>query len=85
MKKNEIYPSYFKRSDGVLIAIASKDKTFMVYPQGKNNNPGVTLDHYITRKMALRLYGTGERITGEEFKKAYEKIYSAYLTHILAQ
>jgi hypothetical protein len=85
MKKDETYPAFFKRSDGSLTAFSGPDKMYMVSPTGSNTNPGVTLDHFITRKMVLKHYGYGERITAGQFTTLYQKIYTAYLDHIVNQ
>lgn len=68
------------------MAFTGPDKMYIITNGGSNKNPGVCLDHYITRRMVIKYYPgkySGHRITAEQFKAQYEKLYAAYLTRIL--
>lgn len=83
--KDEEFPRYFK--DGSkLLAFVAKDKMFKIEPIGSNKNPGVTIDHYITRSM-VRKHWPGEwykkELTKKEFSELLHKVYGAYINKIV--
>jgi hypothetical protein len=83
MKKNETYPAYFRRKDGQLVAITAPNRMYTIRKEGSNTNPGITLDHFVTRNQVRRYYGIGDEITRGQFIDAYEALYNNYLDQIL--
>lgn len=81
--KDEDFPQYFKQGNQLLAFIA-KDKMYKIEPIGSNKNPGVTIDHYITRNMVLKHYPNhGTAIAPYEFKQILNKLYKAYIDVIV--
>lgn len=81
--KEEDFPRYF-RSGTKLLAFISKDKMYKIEPIGSNKNPGVTIDHYITRNMVIKHWpGKGGELTKLQFKELMNKLFLAYIDKIL--
>lgn len=77
------YPQYFKDSNA-LFAFVAPDKMFIIGPWGSNKNPGVTIDHYVTRNMVLKHWRESRlKITEEEFKRLAEKVFTTYIDKIV--
>lgn len=80
---NSDYPMFFKM-ENKLLAFVAKDVMFKIEPIGSNTNPGVTIDHYVTRKMVLRHFPrNGVQLSREEFEQLFLKLYKAYLHKII--
>lgn len=81
--KQEDYPRYFK-TGRTLLAFTGPDKMFKIEPIGSNKNPGVCIDHYITRNMVLRHfpYSHRDEISASEFSDLYKRLFNAYLEKI---
>lgn len=81
---NEEYPFYF-RSNKTLLAFVAKDKMFKVEAIGSNKNPGVTIDHYITRNMVLKHWpgGSGEAIDERHFEILLQRLFDSYIDKIV--
>jgi hypothetical protein len=81
---NDEYPFYF-RSNKTLLAFVAKDKMFKVEAIGSNKNPGVTIDHYITRNMVLKHWpGTSVgAIDKRQFETLLKKLFDSYIDKIL--
>lgn len=82
---SEHFPRYFK--DGhKLLAFVDKDKMFKIEPIGSNKNPGVTIDHYITRKMVNSHWPSNvwnKELTKGEFESLLDTLFSAYIDKII--
>ncbi len=83
LTQKETYPKYYRR-DGYLIAIKSAKKMYKIEPRGSNKNEGITIDHYITRKMVLKYYGSGQEVSAAVFKDLVVKLYQAYIEKIIS-
>lgn len=80
---NDEYPVYF-REKGKLLAFTAKDRMYKIEPIGSNKNPGVTIDHYITRNMVLKHYPiSSEKVTAEQFKKTLTNLFESYIDRIV--
>ena len=81
----EEFPRYFKDGN-TLLAFVEKDKMFKIEPIGSNSNPGVTIDHYITRSMVRKHWPYEwykKELTKDEFTKLLQKLYGAYIDKIV--
>lgn len=77
------FPKYFKHGNK-LLSFISKDEMYKIEPIGSNNNPGVTIDHYMTRNMVLKHWPfRAQELTSEQFKKLLQKLFSAYIEKIV--
>ena len=83
--KDEEFPVYFILP-GKALAFLSKDKMYKVEPIGSNKNPGVTIDHYITRSMVVKHWPqhNEKRSSPEEFKLVMSKLFTAYINKIVS-
>lgn len=77
----DAYPVYFKHYKGnALYAFVSPSKMYMIHMVGSNSgNEGVTIDYYKTRKMVLKHYANGVKISQHAFTQFAETIFSAYI------
>jgi len=82
MTKTWTYPRYMKCKDG-LKAFIAPDKMFLIRNIGTNMNPGVSIDHYITRRMVLKHATDGDLITKDEFERLYNQLFSLTLKFML--
>jgi len=83
--RDEDFPQYFAES-GKLLAFISRDKMYKIEPIGSNKNPGVTIDHYITRNMVIKhypRYSNRDQLTSIEFKRRLDRLFSAYISKIV--
>lgn len=84
--KPEEFPRYFK--DGsTLLAFVEKDKMFKIEAIGSNKNPGVTIDHYITRAMVRKHWPDrywNKELTKKEFSELLQRLYGAYIDKIVS-
>lgn len=82
--QKEEYPKYFKTPKR-LLAFVAPDRMYKIEAIGSNTNPGVTIDHYITRKMVLSHYprGTGYEVTSSEFEELLKRLFDAYIDKIV--
>lgn len=70
--KQSDFPKYFKDGNK-LLAFVEKDKMFKIEPIGSNKNPGVTIDHYITRT----------ELSKQDFGVLLQKLYGSYINKII--
>lgn len=77
--KNITYPLY-RKTETRLYCFQSPTKMYKIEAIGTNMNPGMAIDHYITRNMVLKhLRWGGTDITEQEFITLYQKLFSAIL------
>lgn len=83
--KEHEFPRYFNLK-GKLLAFISKDKMYKIEPIGSNMNPGVTIDHYITRAMVLKHWPTHqfEEISQQQFRDLLTRLFTGYINKITA-
>jgi hypothetical protein len=81
--KQSDFPKYFKDGNK-LLAFVEKDKMFKIEPIGSNKNPGVTIDHYITRKMVLKHYPyRATELSKQQFADLLHRLYGSYINKII--
>ncbi len=81
--KQSDFPKYFKQGSK-LLAFVEKDKMFKIEPIGSNKNPGVTIDHYITRNMVIKHYPgrSATELSKHQFVELLNKLYESYIDKI---
>jgi 23S rRNA G2069 N7-methylase RlmK/C1962 C5-methylase RlmI len=85
MSRKVNYPLYKWDPEKGLFAFTSAKTMYRILNRGSNTNPGVTIDHYITRRMVLNhLEDSGHEITREKYIELYTKIFNSYLEKITA-
>ena len=82
--KQSDFPKYFQEGTK-LLAFVEKDKMFKIEPIGSNKNPGVTIDHYITRNMVLKHFPgkTAKELSKQQFADLLRKLYGSYIDKII--
>lgn len=81
------YPHYAKGAhSSTLYAFISKSEMYKIEPIGSNvGNDGITIDHYITRKMVLKHERNAEMgITKELFIHLAGNLFTAIINKITA-
>lgn len=77
------YPLYFM-SGKLLLAFVAPDKMYKIEPIGTNKNEGVAIDHYKTRKMVLKHWGSAtSQVSVSEFEITVLRLFSAYIAKII--
>ncbi len=85
MKREVEYPLFQWRPKSGLFVFTSPTTMYRVLNIGSNTNAGVTIDHYITRKMVLSHMGDWDAdISEEKFIALYNKIFQDHLIQMLA-
>lgn len=82
--KSDEYPKYFN-TGSKLLAFISPTEMYKIEPIGSNKNPGVTIDHYNTRKMVIKHYPSSyiAEYTRAEFKSTLTRLYDVFFDKIL--
>lgn len=84
-RKKVVYPLYqFSESRGLFAFMSPKDMYRVLNVGSNSGNEGITIDHYITRKMVIKhMMGPEADITWQNAKEIYDRVFTAIRMKII--